>query len=1163
MSGVHVMLQSLALISVFSFCSCLDTISRNQPFRDGDVLISENEKFALGFFSPGNSSRSYLGIWYNKVSKHNVVWVANRDNPINNSFGVLSVDRKGNLVLYDESINSLVWSANISSSYGSYVQLLDYGNLVLIEQNSQSLLWQSFDYPTDVMLPVMKIGSDRRSGKNWFITSWKSSDDPGSGDFKFGLDPRGSTQYILYNGSAWVWRPQPPWHWSDWSDKEFPGTYYFNRVNVNNQDQTYTSYTLDDPSILTQVVVDNTGSLQRVTWSEMDNQWVQDWSAPEGVCDEYGHCGPYSICSPSATTNIFECSCLPGYKPKSPSDWYVRDGSGGCVRNNNVSTCQNGEGFVKVAGVIIPDTSMGQIKTDLSSKKCKQECLKNCACDAYAATTTNGDGSEESVCFTWFGELMDIRPAPVEGINLYIRVDSIDFARKCWLTHGDVLISENEKFALGFFSPGNSSRSYLGIWYNKVSKHNVVWVANRDNPINNSFGVLSVDRKGNLVLYDESINSLVWSANISSNYGSYVQLLGYGNLVLIEQNSQSLLWQSFDYPTNVLLPVMKFGSDRRSGKNWFITSWKSSDDPGSGDFNEQSRPTYISCTLDDPSILTQMVIDNTGSLQRVTWSEMDQQWVQIWSAPEGVCDEYGHCGPNGICSPSATTNVFECSCLPGFKPKSPGNWYVRDGSGGCVRNNNISMCQNGEGFVEVAGEIVPDTSMAQIKTGLSSKKCMQECLKNCTCTAYAATTTNGDGSGESVCFTWFGELMDIRPAPSYGIDLYIRVDSIDLGSLNMEGRKRDPTQRIKVIIIVISLSFAVIALSIAIFALRRIRRKIQANTSNCAQASAATDEPQKNFSSENKLGQGGFGSVYKGHLPNGREIDVKRLSKDSGQGTGELINEVKLIVKLQHKNLVNLLGCCVQKEERMLVYEYLPNKSLDTFIFDQERKVNLDWEKRYKIILGIARGILYLHQDSRLKIIHRDLKTSNVLLDAAMNPKISDFGMAKICGGEQSHAKTIRVVGTYGYMSPEYAIFGKFSTKSDVFSFGVVLLEIISSKRNSIDYYDHPSLNLIGHVWDLWREGKALEIVDSSLKESCPSQEIERCIHVGLLCVQECAADRPMMSEAILMLESDMSLPCPKEPGFFVRNSSDSNKLVKNGENCSVNEVTITKVDPR
>ncbi|CAL5083295.1 unnamed protein product [Urochloa decumbens] len=225
-------------------------------------------------------------------------------------------------------------------------------------------------------------------------------------------------------------------------------------------------------------------------------------------------------------------------------------------------------------------------------------------------------------------------------------------------------------------------------------------------------------------------------------------------------------------------------------------------------------------------------------------------------------------------------------------------------------------------------------------------------------------------------------------------------------------------------------------------------------------------EATGNFSSENKLGQGGFGPVYKGLLPGGLEVAVKRLASCSVQGLLEFKNEIQLIAKLQHKNLVKLLGCCIQgDQEKMLVYEYMQNKSLDIFIFDINKGVQLNWSMRLHIIDGIAQGLLYLHKHSRLCVVHRDLKASNILLDSDMTPKISDFGMARIFSSNMTESNTTRIVGTHGYISPEYAFDGVCSIKSDVFSFGVLVLEIISGKRTTGFYpYDGKLYNLISYV---------------------------------------------------------------------------------------------------
>ncbi|KAL4290885.1 hypothetical protein GQ457_14G010690 [Hibiscus cannabinus] len=289
------------------------------------------------------------------------------------------------------------------------------------------------------------------------------------------------------------------------------------------------------------------------------------------------------------------------------------------------------------------------------------------------------------------------------------------------------------------------------------------------------------------------------------------------------------------------------------------------------------------------------------------------------------------------------------------------------------------------------------------------------------------------------------------------------------------------------------------------------------------------------FSHENKLGEGGFGPVYKGTLADGKEIAVKRLSRTSVQGLVELKNEVMLIARLQHRNLVRLLGCCLEKNEKLLVYEFMPNRSLDVFLFDSNFAAQLDWQKRFNIIKGIARGMMYLHEDSRLRIIHRDLKASNVLFDHKMNPKISDFGMARIFGEDRNEANTNRVVGTYGYMAPEYAMEGLFSIKSDVFSFGVLLLEIISGKKNNGFYLSESGESLLTFAWKLWSKGEGMKVVDQLLVPSCAVSEVVKCIHIGLLCVQADPADRPTMSSVVVMLASDaMMLPRPGEPASYV-----------------------------
>ncbi|KAI6704350.1 hypothetical protein NL676_007312 [Syzygium grande] len=337
---------------------------------------------------------------------------------------------------------------------------------------------------------------------------------------------------------------------------------------------------------------------------------------------------------------------------------------------------------------------------------------------------------------------------------------------------------------------------------------------------------------------------------------------------------------------------------------------------------------------------------------------------------------------------------------------------------------------------------------------------------------------------------------------------------------------------------------------------------------------AATD----NFSNSKKLGQGGFGAVYMGWLSNGQKIAVKRLSRNSGQGEVEFKNEVMLLARLQHRNLVRLQRFCLEGIEQLLIYEFVPNSSLDQFIFDPLKRESLDWDRRHKIIMGVARGLLYLHKDSRLRIIHRDLKASNVLLDLDMNPKISDFGMVRLFELDQTQAETNRIVGTYGYMAPEYVMHGNFSVKSDVFSFGVLVLEIVSGQKNNLFRVGDNSEVLTSYVWKSWREGTISNIIDPSIT-SGSSTEIARCIHIGLLCVQEIAANRPTMALVLLMLNGhSVTLQVPSRPAFFIHSGAESdisstqdynsrvseaNRSRSRSNNHSKNEVSVTEPYPR
>lgn len=787
------------------------------------------------------------------------------------------------------------------------------------------------------------------------------------------------------------------------------------------------------------------------------------------------------------------------------------------------------------------------------------------------------------------------------------------------ISDGQTIVSPGESFELGFFSPGSSRNRYLGIWYKKISTGTVVWVANREAPLFDHLGVLKVTAQGNLVLLN-STKGIVWSSNTSRAAENIpdARLLESGNLVVEDGNDDGpdrYLWQSFDYPCDTLLPGMKLGRNLASGFDWFLSSWKSTDDPARGDFTFRidlhgvpqlvlkkgsatqfragswngnrwtgaqamvrnpvytyefvSNETYVyyKYELLNSSVFSRMVLNASGVSQRFTWIDRSHSWVLYYVVIVDQCDNYAFCGAYASCNINKSP---VCSCLQGFEPKSPRDWSFLDWTDGCARRTLLD-CDKGDGFLKHAGVKLPDTTYASVNKSIGLEKCGELCSNNCSCTAYANSDVRGGGSG---CILWFSALNDIREFSDGGQDLYIRVAASELGNIGAERSSND--KKLLGIIFGSVIFIAMLAIGLIFY----IRKK-KAKTKNSLEKDCNDEDENEvmelpifdmktiikateNFSIDKKLGEGGFGAVYKGNLNEGQEIAVKRLSQDSGQGLKEFKNEVILIAKLQHRNLVKLLGCCVERDERLLIYEYMPNKSLDYFIFDESGRKELDWHNRINIINGIARGLLYLHQDSRLRIIHRDLKASNVLLDSKMNPKISDFGLARMFGGDETEANTKKVVGTYGYMSPEYAIDGLFSVKSDVFSFGVLVLEIVSGRKNrGFNHPDHQH-NLLGHAWRLWMEERPLELIDDILGESCVLSEVLRCIHVALLCVQQRPDDRPSMSTVVLMFGSDTMLPQPKQPGFFTeRNVVEAESSASKNDSSTKNEITISLLEPR
>ncbi|KAM0913127.1 hypothetical protein ACQ4PT_012351 [Festuca glaucescens] len=777
------------------------------------------------------------------------------------------------------------------------------------------------------------------------------------------------------------------------------------------------------------------------------------------------------------------------------------------------------------------------------------------------------------------------------------------------LSTGDKLISNGGIFALGFFSLTNSAaNSYVGIWYHNIPVRTYVWVANRDNPITSSSpGKLVLTTGSDLVLSDSKGHTLWTTANSISPGGikTTAILLDSGNLVIRLPNGTDI-WQSFHHPTDTILPNMTLPLSNKNSISMHLVAWKGPDDPSASDYSfgvdsssslqilvtNGSRPYwrraaldgvwvyamyqsksglilsqtianrggefYLTYTVSDGSPSMRMMLHYTGMVKFLVWNSNSLSWEIFLELPGSKCDRYASCGPFGYCD--ATQPVATCKCLDGFESDGL-NFSV-----GCQRKKELH-CGEEDSFITLLSMKTPDKFL--YIRNRSFDQCATECSRNCSCTAYAYAnlSTLGTTVDQSRCLVWMGELVDTgKHGDDFGENLYLRIRSSSVS--------KKKTGALKIALPVVS-SLAILVCIYLVWICNsrgKFQTKGSMNISMEEEQLGNYDEPydQKfpwisfkdivpathGFSESNVLGKGGFGIVYKGTLEGGKEVAVKRLTKCSDQGIEHFRNEVVLISKLQHRNLVRLLGSCIRGDEKLLVYEYLSNKSLDYFLFDDAKKSMLDWSTRFNIIKGVARGLLYLHHDSRMTIIHRDLKASNVLLDVEMRPKISDFGMARIFGDNQQQASTRHVVGTYGYMSPEYAMEGIFSVKSDVYSYGVLLLEIVSGLKSSSPHHlirDFP--NLIDYAWNFLKDGKSRDFLDLVLLKSCSLRQVSLSIHIGLLCVQDFPTARPLMSQVVSMLDNEaMPLTAPEQPLYFVTRKREAEELRAD----SVNNASLT-----
>ncbi|XP_020577423.1 G-type lectin S-receptor-like serine/threonine-protein kinase At2g19130 [Phalaenopsis equestris] len=745
------------------------------------------------------------------------------------------------------------------------------------------------------------------------------------------------------------------------------------------------------------------------------------------------------------------------------------------------------------------------------------------------------------------------------------------------LTGSQTIISKEGNFVLGFFSPGKTSNFYIGIWYKKISKQTVIWVANREKPVyDTSSAEFKLSNNGHLALLD-NLKNLIWSSNSThqASNSTAAALLDNGNLVLRDLTNNTtggIIWQSFDHPTDTYVPGSWIGMNKITGEYQTLTSWKNSEDPSPGYFSETIDPSgtsefflewnkskkywrsglwngnyftavpilpdmkphtivtviyvdnkerrYTSCFYRDPSSskITRHVMDVNGQIKQFVWVDNIQDWVLFFSRPTLKCDVYFLCGPFGICDEKSS---FVCSCAHGFQPASFRNWELNDWSSGCARKTKMQCSGNVTddkvGFLKMPNMFLPSNPVHL--TAYNLEDCRSVCLSECLCTAYAY---NGSG-----CLTWNEDLQNLQQlydGDESAQTLYVRLASSDLPSSSGDNKRS-----VIIICTAILAGVGAILCALLLLALRyRSRRFISIRKTTegplVRYTYAELQYMTRNFS--DKLGGGGFGTVFKGTLPNSNALAVKRL-EGVQQGEKQFRTEVSTLGFIQHINLINLRGFCSEGTKRLLVYDYMQNGSLDSHLFKENCKV-LSWRARYEIIKGIARGLAYLHENCRECIVHCDIKPENILLDENNCPKLADFGMAKLIGKNFSRVLTT-MRGTVGYLAPEWISGLPITPKADVYSFGMMLFEIISGRRN----INHQFEFVFFPAWaatKIW-EGEFLVLLDERLKCDVLIEELVTASRIASWCIQDSESHRPSMGQIVQILENLAEVNVPPVPG--------------------------------
>ncbi|XP_018812215.2 putative receptor protein kinase ZmPK1 [Juglans regia] len=758
----------------------------------------------------------------------------------------------------------------------------------------------------------------------------------------------------------------------------------------------------------------------------------------------------------------------------------------------------------------------------------------------------------------------------------------------------DKLVSLNGDFSAGFFPVGENAFCFA-IWLTRSSAPTVVWMANRDDPVDGTGSQLSLSKDGKLRLTN-SVGTTVWVTRTAASTPLessklQLQLQNTGNLVLNHSDQSGVIWQSFDSPTDTLLPqqtltristlVSKSSKvDYSSGyyKLFFdndnvlrllyqgpVVSSLYWPDPLLSDPGLAGRSMYNSSraavlnesgyiwSSDHLEILAtdfgvkthrRLTLDRDGNLRLYSLEATNEgwDWVVTWQAVSDPCTIHGICGPNSVCSYDHASGR-RCSCLQGFKIKDPTDW-----SFGCEADFNLPCNQSHEelsSFVQLSHADFFGNDI-KFQPNVTLQHCENECLTTCGCKGFQFRFS-ADVYRGYLCYPKY-ELLNGRQTPNFEGDFYLKVPkagfvynrTLDAAESRLNctpelSRQVRGTYENKTVKLLLWFATAVGGLEVTcIFLVLFFLFMSSKNSDQVAEGYLLMSRFKRFKFSELKkatrgfvevIGRGGVGVVYKGILPDKRVAAIKRLD-EANQGEAEFLAEVNIIGRLNHMNLIDIWGYCAEGKHRLLVYEFMEHGTLAEKLASNE----LDWKKRFDIAVGTAKGLAYLHEECLEWVLHCDVKPHNILLDSNYQPKVADFGLSKLLNrSEHDHSSFSKMRGTRGYMAPEWVYNLPITSKVDVYSYGIVVLEMVTGKSPTGTQHssggggakEHTRLDTLVREKIMHADGEASreswnieEIVDPGEDKD----KMELLLKVALQCVAEDKDDRPAMTQVVEML---------------------------------------------